>query len=68
LLHPGRDTMSMGSTIILGIMGALLGGGVAYLLRLGTNPMQWQGWIISIIGAIVLLAMGFFVPRGRRTV
>jgi len=65
MLHPGNDAMSWGGTIMLGIAGSLLGGGIAYLLRLGVNPYQPGGWIMSIVGAIVLLAMGFFGTRSR---
>jgi uncharacterized membrane protein YeaQ/YmgE (transglycosylase-associated protein family) len=65
MLHPGRDAMGMGATMLLGIMGSLLGGGISYLLRLGTSPMHPGGWIMSILGAIVLLALGFFSTRSR---
>jgi len=65
MLHPGNDVMGWGATMLLGITGSLLGGGIAYLLRLGISPYQPAGWIFSIIGAIVLLAMGFFGTRRR---
>lgn len=66
MLHPGRDSMGWAGTMMLGICGSLLGGGVAYLLRLGTTPYQPAGYIFSIIGAIVLLGMGFFATNPRR--
>jgi uncharacterized membrane protein YeaQ/YmgE (transglycosylase-associated protein family) len=65
LLHPGNDAMGWGTTMILGIVGSLVGGGIAYLLRLGVSPYEPGGWIMSIIGAIVLLALGFFGTRKR---
>lgn len=65
LLHPGRDSMGWLGTIALGIAGSLLGGGVAYLLKLGTGPFEPAGWIFSIAGAIVLLAMGWFGTRNK---
>jgi uncharacterized membrane protein YeaQ/YmgE (transglycosylase-associated protein family) len=65
LLHPGNDGMGWVGTIILGIAGSLLGGGVAYLFHLGTGPYQPAGYILSIIGAIVLLSLGFFGTRKR---
>jgi len=68
LLHPGPDPMGWGGTMILGILGSLLGGGIAYLLRLGTAPWQPGGYIMAIIGAIILLAIGMFAGRPRRTV
>ena len=45
--------------------GSLLGGGIAYLLRLGVSPYEPAGWIFSIVGAVILLAMGFFGTRRR---
>jgi uncharacterized membrane protein YeaQ/YmgE (transglycosylase-associated protein family) len=68
LLHPGSDAMGWGATILLGIMGSLLGGGLAYLLRLGTRPFEPAGLIFSIIGAIILLALGWFATRPRTTI
>ena len=65
MLHPGNEAMGWGGTIILGIAGSLLGGGIAYLLRLGVSPYQPAGWIMSIIGAIFLLALGFMGTRRR---
>jgi uncharacterized membrane protein YeaQ/YmgE (transglycosylase-associated protein family) len=64
-LHPGYESIGMGGTILLGIVGSLVGGGIAYLLRLGISPYQPAGWIFSIIGAILLLSMGFFGTRVR---
>lgn len=66
MLKPGDDSMGIVPTILLGITGSLLGGGIAYLLKLATSPYQPAGWIFSIIGAIVLLSMGFFGNRARR--
>jgi len=64
-LHPGYDRMGMAGTIILGIVGSLLGGGLAYVLRLGTEPYQPAGWIMSIVGAILLLFLGVLGTRTR---
>ncbi len=65
LLHPGRDAMGWGATMILGILGSLLGGGLGYLLGFGRTPYEPGGWIMSIIGAIILLAIGIFSTRRR---
>jgi uncharacterized membrane protein YeaQ/YmgE (transglycosylase-associated protein family) len=65
MLHPGNDVMGWGMTIVLGIAGSLLGGGLAYLLRLGVSPYEPGGWIMSIVGAIILLVLGFFGTRRR---
>ncbi len=64
-IHPGNDDMGTLSTIMLGIVGSLVGGGIAYMLRLGTSPYEPAHWIMSVIGAIVVLAMGFFSTHRR---
>ena len=65
LIHPGSDPMSLVATIVLGVLGSLLGGGAAYLLKLGTSPYEPGGWILATLGAIVLLAFGWFGARSR---
>jgi uncharacterized membrane protein YeaQ/YmgE (transglycosylase-associated protein family) len=67
MLHPGRDPMSLVATIVLGVLGSLVGGGIAYLLRLGTSPYEPGGWIMATIGALVLLAAGWFGTRSQAT-
>jgi len=67
MLHPGYEALGWGGTILLGIVGSLVGGGIAYLLRLGTEPYQPAGWIMSILGAIIVLAIGGFSTRTRTT-
>ena len=65
LLHPGPDAMGLGATMLLGILGSMLGGGIAYALRLGTSPYAPGGWILATVGAILLLAFGWFGTRTR---
>lgn len=63
-LHPGRDSMGIIMTIVLGIAGALLAKYVGQALHLYTEG-QSAGWIASIIGAIVLLVIYGMVKRGQ---
>jgi uncharacterized membrane protein YeaQ/YmgE (transglycosylase-associated protein family) len=64
LLMPGRDPGGFIITILLGIAGALLGGFLG-------QSMGWYaegesaGWIVSILGAIVLLALYRMLVRRR---
>ena len=67
LLHPGDDAMGWLPTMLLGIVGSLVGGGIAWAFHLGTTPYSPAGWILSIVGAIVLLSLGFFGTRSRTT-
>lgn len=65
LLIPGRDPMGWIATILLGIVGSVVGGMIAFALRLGIAPYQPAGWIFSIIGGIVAL-LGYYWLTGAR--
>jgi uncharacterized membrane protein YeaQ/YmgE (transglycosylase-associated protein family) len=54
LLMPGRDPGGFIVTIALGIAGAVIGGLIGRALGL-YGPNQGAGWIISILGAVLLL-------------
>jgi len=56
LVMPGRDPGGWVVTILLGIAGALIGG---WLGRAAGwyGPNEGAGWLMSIVGAIVLLAI-----------
>lgn len=56
LLMPGRDPGGFIVTILLGIAGALVGGFVGRAMGL-YSAGQSAGWIMSIIGAVILLAL-----------
>lgn len=62
LLFPGNERMGCLSTIALGVLGSVMGGIAAKLLW-KPGPMEPAGWILSIIGAIVVLAI---VSRKKR--
>jgi uncharacterized membrane protein YeaQ/YmgE (transglycosylase-associated protein family) len=53
---PGRDPGGMIVTIVLGIVGALLGGWIGRALGV-YQPGQPVGFIMAVIGAIVVLAV-----------
>ena len=67
---PGDDSMSIGATIVLGIVGSFVGGFLADLLfrsdgeDAGLGP---AGIIGSIIGAIIVLLVYNAVTGRRRT-
>lgn len=57
-LVPGRDSMSVGATIVLGIVGSFIGGFIGYALThkdVGDGAFQASGIIGSILGAVVAL-------------
>ena len=57
-LVPGRDPMSIGGTILLGIVGSYIGGFIGYLLMgkdADEGALQPSGLIGAVVGAIVAL-------------
>ena len=66
LLMPGRDPGGFIITILLGIAGMFLG---AWIGRMAGfyRPGQPAGWMVSILGALILLAIYhlLFVRRGK---
>ena len=66
-LMPGRDPGGCIITIIIGIVGALLGGFLATLLGFGglAGGLDWRNLIIAILGSMVLLVI-WRMLRGRR--
>ena len=65
LLMPGRDPGGFIITILLGIAGAMLGGFIGRAIGL-YGPNQSAGWIVSILGAILLLGIYRAVGGHRR--
>ena len=60
LLVPGPDPMSVGGTILLGIVGSFVGGFLFYALfnaDADEGAFQASGIIGSILGAIVVLLL-----------
>ena len=64
LLMPGRDPGGFIITILLGIAGALLGGFIGRAMGF-YGPNEGAGWLISILGAIILLALYRMMVRRR---
>ena len=64
LLMPGRDPGGFIITILLGIAGALLGGFIGRAMGF-YGPSESAGWLISILGAVVLLALYRMMVQSR---
>ena len=67
LLMPGRDPGGWIVTILLGIAGALLGGWLGRALG-WYGPNEGAGFFMSLIGAIVILALYHVLFMRRRSV
>ena len=68
-LVPGPDPMSIGATILLGIVGSFIGGFLGWALfgkDLSEGALQPSGLIGSIVGAVIaLLVYRAITSRGR---
>jgi uncharacterized membrane protein YeaQ/YmgE (transglycosylase-associated protein family) len=56
-LVPGKDDIGLLMTIVLGVVGSVVGGLIFGLLTVGVRDFQPAGWIGSIIGAIIVLVI-----------
>ena len=64
-IKPGNDPMGWIMTIVLGIVGAMLGGFVAGLIGINADG-GFTGLIFSVIGAIILLFIYEMIMSKRR--
>jgi uncharacterized membrane protein YeaQ/YmgE (transglycosylase-associated protein family) len=66
LVMPGKQAGGIIITIVLGIIGVIIGYYLAAALGVeATNGIDWLRWIISIIVAVVLIAI-YGAVTGRR--
>lgn len=70
LLVPGREAITSGAlgwiiTILLGIAGAFLGTFVGRMIF--SNENYQAGWIMSVIGAVILLLIYRFIVSRTAT-
>ncbi|WP_278931550.1 GlsB/YeaQ/YmgE family stress response membrane protein [Moraxella osloensis] len=65
-IKPGADTMGWILTIVLGIIGALVGGFLAGMLGMNANG-GFTGLIFSVIGAIIVLFV-YELATGKRRI
>jgi uncharacterized membrane protein YeaQ/YmgE (transglycosylase-associated protein family) len=65
-LVPGKQSMTILQTILLGVIGSFVGGFLGRLLfHHGSGFVQTSSWIGSIIGAIIALLIYIQVEQRR---
>jgi uncharacterized membrane protein YeaQ/YmgE (transglycosylase-associated protein family) len=66
---PGKQDLGIVATIVLGLIGSVVGNLLAGLLLRGNLEFDLVGWWASILGAILVLGVYVSVAgRGRRSV
>ena len=64
LLTPGRDPGGFIVTMLVGIAGALVGGFIGRAMGF-YGPNESAGWLMSILGAVILLLLYRVATRRR---
>jgi uncharacterized membrane protein YeaQ/YmgE (transglycosylase-associated protein family) len=61
-LYPGRQPMGILMTMVLGIVGSFVGGFISWAFGFSPEqgPFHGAGWIMSIIGGIIVVWIGLF--------
>ncbi len=65
LLVPGPQKMGWIATLVLGVVGAVLGGGLAQALNISTTQQDPVSFFMALLGAVVVLVI-VQVARNRR--
>lgn len=67
LVKPGRQTMGIGLTMLLGVVGALIGGWLASLMGRGSiTELNFVGFILAVIVAVLLIGLAEMGMGSRR--
>jgi uncharacterized membrane protein YeaQ/YmgE (transglycosylase-associated protein family) len=63
ILVPGPQPLGILRTILLGVVGAFVGGGIYWAINrhpgepFSFSANAWHGWIFSTIGAVIVLVL-----------
>lgn len=66
-IMPGKDPGGIWITMLIGIAGSFLGTWIGRAVR-HYEPDQSAGFIMSLVGALILLGIYHLIKRGQRTV
>jgi uncharacterized membrane protein YeaQ/YmgE (transglycosylase-associated protein family) len=68
LLKPGRQRLSILATMALGVVGAVIGGGLADVLGVGSiTELNFLGFIFAVVAAFLLVGVAESMTGGKRT-
>ena len=67
MLYPGRQPMRILGTVVLGMVGALVGGRVSYIYWPAVDDQFHSGnLLVSLLGAMIAIAFSAGVAYARR--
>jgi uncharacterized membrane protein YeaQ/YmgE (transglycosylase-associated protein family) len=69
LITPGKQHMSMLATLLLGVVGAFIGGTIGGLLNDNTSPFELNilGFVFAVIAAVLLVGVAERLSSGSRS-
>jgi uncharacterized membrane protein YeaQ/YmgE (transglycosylase-associated protein family) len=69
LIKPGRQNLSILMTLVLGIVGSLIGGLIAQFFGTGSIwELNFLGFVLAVVAAVLLIGVAEGVSSGRRSV
>lgn len=67
LIKPGRQRLSILATMVLGVVGAIIGGALADLLGVGSiTELNFLGFVFAVIAALLLVGVAEGVSGGSK--
>ena len=68
LIKPGRQNLSIWMTLLLGLLGSVIGGLIANLLGTGTIfELNVLGFIVAVIAAVLLIGVAEGMSGSRKS-
>ena len=70
LIKPGKQSLSIPMTLVLGLVGSLIGGLIAWALGTGSIwELNVLGFVLAVIAAVLLIGVAEGISgKSRRTV
>ena len=68
LIKPGRQRLSILMTLVLGVVGAIIGGLIGHLFNSDTSIWELNviGFIVAVVAAVLLIGVAEGVSGGKR--
>jgi uncharacterized membrane protein YeaQ/YmgE (transglycosylase-associated protein family) len=69
LIKPGRQTLGIAVTMLLGVVGALIGGWLASLMGRGSiTELNFVGFVLAVVVAVLLIGLAEGTMGSRRRI